>query len=234
MPLRWLARGAAAPDGVYAKHLTDLVLVDVLRVERSAIPLHHPGMLLVARIERGLEELHEPMGAADVLRRTAPGTGHECRVFHLFVAVADFFNDDVVPPVVPEVVHIEEALHAALDERLQTDRRGLVRLTLGEDVLIRRHPVYPIPDHKLVQMIILPAERRLNDVVQRLQRRRERHIDAPPDLRLKIPELDADARHRLDHAHRAGRGRPHGASLRRTPFIVLPAFASLRDSPAFT
>lgn len=36
---------------------------------------------------------------------------------------ADRFDEDVLPPVVPEVVHVEETLHPAVDERLQADVR---------------------------------------------------------------------------------------------------------------
>ena len=43
-----------------------------------------------------------------VLRRTAEATIHERRALHVFVAVAGFFNDGVVPPVIADVVLISE------------------------------------------------------------------------------------------------------------------------------
>ena len=92
-------------------------------------------MLFVARIEHRLEKLHEARGPAHVFRRTAAGAVHECRVFRVPGAVADLFHDHVVAPVVAEIVDVEEAVHAPLDDGLQTHPRRLVDLAVVEGVL---------------------------------------------------------------------------------------------------
>ena len=75
-------------------------LVDVDRVERLPVPGHDLLMFPVQRIQRRLEELHETGGAPDVLRRAAPLAVDERRVVDIGLAIADRFDEDVVPPVV--------------------------------------------------------------------------------------------------------------------------------------
>ena len=116
----------AAASREHPKHQPDPLLVDIFRIERSAVPLPHPVMLFVARFEHRLEKLHEAIGSADIFRRTAASTVHECRVFRFFAAIAKTLHHNVVAPVVAEVVHIEEAVRAALDKCLQTDGRRVM------------------------------------------------------------------------------------------------------------
>ena len=49
---------------------------------------------------------------------------NERRVVNVGLAIADRFDEDVVSPVVAEVVDVEEALDTMLDERLQADARA--------------------------------------------------------------------------------------------------------------
>ena len=70
-------------------------------------------MLLVRRIEDRLQEVHETVRAADVLRRTAPGPVHEGQIVPVRVAVAYLLDDHIVAPVVAVVVGVDEPIHAA-------------------------------------------------------------------------------------------------------------------------
>ena len=62
-------------------------------------------MFLVERIERRFEKLHEAGSTVDVLRRAPPLTVDERRVVDIGLAIAE----DVVPPVVGEVVDVEDS-----------------------------------------------------------------------------------------------------------------------------
>ena len=74
-------------------------------------------VFLVKRIQHGFQELHEAGDAADVLRGSAALAIDEGRVLNVGLAVANRFDDDVVPPVVSEVVHVEERVDSPVDER---------------------------------------------------------------------------------------------------------------------
>ena len=71
------ATAARSPRGERQPHPP---FVDVARVEWLPVPGHHLVVLLVDRIERRLEELHEAEDAADVLRRAPPLAVDERRV----------------------------------------------------------------------------------------------------------------------------------------------------------
>ncbi len=107
----WPAGRAAAAPFLHAK--TRPLLVEADRVERSAVPANHVPMLLVRRIEDRLQEVHETVRAADVLRRTASGPVHEGRIFPVRVAAANLLDDYIVALVVAIVVGVDEPIHAA-------------------------------------------------------------------------------------------------------------------------
>ena len=117
-------------------------------------------MLLVERIERRLEELHQAGSAADILRRAATLAIDERRVLDIGLAIAERFDEDVVPPVVAEVVDVDEALDATLDGRLQADAGGLVYVPVPEVVIGYGLAVDALVDHELEQMGIGPADLR--------------------------------------------------------------------------
>lgn len=126
-------RAAAASSHVRKKHPYPF-LVHVAGIERAAIPLDHAGMLLVKRIKHCLQELHKAAYTANVLGRAAPGAIDEGRIFHNRIAVANPFDDHIVPPIVAEVVDVEEAPEAAADQGLEI-ARSLVRQTRYDEGL---------------------------------------------------------------------------------------------------
>ena len=110
----------AAPPAHHVLHAEPrTLLVQADRIERPAIPADHVPVLLVRRIEDRLQKVHEPVRAADVLCRTAPGPVHESRIFPVRVAVANFLDDHIVAPVVAVVVGVDEPIHAACDHDAQ-------------------------------------------------------------------------------------------------------------------
>ena len=93
---------------------------------------------------------------------------------------ADAFDNDIVAPVVAEVINVKESLDAARKQGPQPPPRRPIELEAPELVLLARNTVVAIADGELKQMRIGPAKRDLDDVVQGEQVRRERDIDAAP------------------------------------------------------
>lgn len=98
----------------------------------------------------------------------------------------------MVPPVVAEVVGVEKLADAAIDEGRELDvlRRG--------HAAVRPHgirnAVALVASLEVPEMIIFPAHRGLDNVVQHLQAGGDRDIDPAPDGGLDILEDDMDAR----------------------------------------
>ena len=188
---------SAAHHVVHAE--TRPLLVETDRVERSAVPDNHVPVLLVRRIEDRLHEVHEPVRAADVLWRTAPGPVHESRIFPVRVAVANLLDDHVVPPVVAVVVGVDDPLHAACDQDAQPQALRLVDRRLVIELPERRIAVAAAVDVEFPEVREGPPHGHLDRIVQGLQCRRQGHVDAPPDLRLQLLQLDAQPRDPLAH-----------------------------------
>ena len=72
-------------------------------------------MLLLPRIEDRLQEVHEAVWPADILRPTAPSPVHEGRILDIRITVVNLLDDHVMAPVVAVVVDIDEPLRAARD-----------------------------------------------------------------------------------------------------------------------
>ena len=89
-------------------------MVDVDRIERLPVPGHHLVVLLVEQIERRFEELHKA-GAPPTTSGGDRRWPNERRVVNVGLAIADRFDEDVVSPVIAEVVDVEEALDTMLD-----------------------------------------------------------------------------------------------------------------------
>ncbi len=112
-------------------------------------------------------------------------------------------------PVVTEVVGIGDRGCARGQDITQTNPRGIFGQRSAPAV-IHRDAVRLAVDHHLPEMIIEPAHRGLDDVMQDLEGDRGRHFDLPPDRRIAVLEVDAqrcDLREAVD-----GRGPLHGSS----------------------
>ena len=201
-------QGTAPPGGEILEDHANVALLDVVGVEGVAAPGEHAVVLLVVGIRHGLEELREAAGAADILRRRAAGTRDEAGILGVRLALPDVLDRDAVLPVVAEVVDVEELAHAPVDQRSEADALRLVdraledfRLGIGDAVDLLAH-------HELVEVAVLPAHGDLDEVVQRGQRGRQRHVEHAPDHRDGAFEFDADAGDGFRH------GRPRMATAR--------------------
>ena len=140
----------AAPPAHHVVHAeTRPLLVEADRVERPAVPANHVPMLFVRRIEDRLQKAHEPVRAADVLRRTAPGPVHEGRIFPVRGAVANLLDDHIVAPVVAVVVGADDlpTLNSFFRNRYRAGpqtvklRYFLLGLPPGKTVVLVTHQV---------------------------------------------------------------------------------------------
>ena len=156
-------------------------------------------MFAVHRVAGGFEKLHESGDAAHVLWRTPPLAVDECRVGYVWLAIGDAFDDDIVAPIVAEVVDVDESLDTARDQGSQPQTLRSVELEAPELVFLARDTVVAIPDGELEQVRIGPANGDLDDVMKGEQVRGERYVDPAPYPRLDILQLDVDACDGLDH-----------------------------------
>jgi len=168
-------------------------------VEGLSIPGQHLFVLIVERIEGRLEKLHEIGDASGIFGRATPLAGDEGRVVDVGLPVSDLFDDEVVAPVVAEIMDAEEPFDAPIDEASQADSRRVADLAFEELVVGKGLAVDGIVDHELEQMRSGPAYGDLDDVVQGQQGGGERDVDAPPECRFDLLELDSDTCDRLDY-----------------------------------
>ena len=141
----------------------DALLVDVVRLEASAVPAHHRFVLLVECIPDRFEKLHEAGDASHVLGRAPSLASNKCRVVDVGLPVPHLLDEEVVAPVVAEVVDVEKLLDAAFDDRLKLDARCLVEPFIRITVVLGL-AIAPIPDLELEQVRVCPAERGLDEV----------------------------------------------------------------------
>ena len=145
-----------------------------------------------------------PTSSGGQRRSPAANAGGERRVVDVGRTVPNVLDDDIVTPVVAEVVDVEEPFDASADEGSQANAHRVVDVAFEELVVRKGLTVDALVDHELEQMRVGPADGDLDDVVQGQQGGGERHVDAPPERRFDLPELDSDACNGLDH-ERAGR-----------------------------
>ena len=153
--------------------------------------------------------------------------------------ITDRFDEDVVSPVVAEVVDMEEALNATLDERFPADAGGPVHEPVPEVVIGQGLAVDALANNELEQIGTCPADCNLDDVVQGHQRRAERHVDPAREPRFNLAQFapepydgfrssqESAVRHRVVYKsggeemprrhRRSGRNRRATARRRRVP-----------------
>ena len=167
-------------------------------VEGLSIPGQHLFVFIVERIEGRLEKPHEAGDASGIFGRAPPLAGDEGRVVDVRLLVPDLFDDGVVAPVVAGVMDVEKPLDAPIDEASQADPRRIADFAFKQPVVGKGLAVDAIVNHELEQMRIGPADGDLDDVVQGQQGGGERDVEAPPECRFDLLELDSDTCDWLD------------------------------------
>ena len=96
----------------------------------------------------------------------APLAGDERRIVDVGFPISNVLDEDVVAPVVVEVIDVEEPLDTSADEGSPADPRRVVELAPDELVVRNELAVETIADDELEQVRIGPANGDLDDVVQ--------------------------------------------------------------------
>lgn len=176
-----LAGGAAFGDG--ADPELCVVFVDLVGIERFPVAALVPfgGILVlgVTGIGGGFKEGFEAGRATAVLGLGAMLALDIARIFGSGFAILACFERDDMLPVVAHVVGIEDLANAPVDQGFEPGIFGCGQLIVG---LVRiGKAVSFVARFELAEMIIEPAHRGLDDIVQPLEVGIERHLDPSPD-----------------------------------------------------
>jgi hypothetical protein len=106
----------------------------------------------------------------------------------LGIGVEQIFDDDLVLPVITEVVGVAETVACACDQFAESDLALVAEpeLAVGDAELL-------VAEGEHVHVVVLPAERRLDDLVQLIKAGVCAELQPPPDRRLgDSQQLDLD------------------------------------------
>ena len=142
-----------------------------------------PGRIRL-RMRDQVDDLFQPPDPPDVLRRgCGAAAAHAPRVRHAGIERHDLLRLDPVQPAVAEVVDVLQhgalgAQHLAeLGRFLVSESRRRVPAAVQD---ARLTPLLAASVLEAMQVIAVPAECHLDDVVQEPQARRRRDLDPPP------------------------------------------------------
>lgn len=169
----------------------DELAVDFFGIVRTAIPVKHGAALGVSWGGDGLQEGLETRCSADVLGRTASGAFNETGIGCVLQGRLDAFDLNRVAPVVAEVVGVGQGQIAACDQGAEFDACRALGGRVGDELWIG-NAIMMLGGLELPQMIVLPAHRRLDQVMQALETGSYGRGEAAPDRRLGVVELHAD------------------------------------------
>ncbi len=183
----------------------DGIALDRLRIEGGAVPFGQLGMALVSWIDDGLEELGIAPGSANVFGRAAALGLDQAGIGETRCWIADALDLDRMFPAIAEVVEIFEGLGAGVLEQLEQACLGrLERAVTAKTPAALRWPPADVADPDLPQVRVGPADGRLQDQVQPIEPKVERHLEATHDGRLDVVERDLETDDRIGaHAARA-------------------------------
>lgn len=158
-------------------------------MKAAAAPPEHVIVLGVSWIGNGFEEIDIARWSADILGWTGVGASNTTRRAGIGLERKRLLHLDPMLPAVAEIVDIAEGFgigqaHRQRDAFLRDHRLAHAPVRIG-------NAVAAASDLELVQVVVRPAHRRLDHVVQRGQRQGVRHHDPPPDGRLEPDQFNA-------------------------------------------
>ena len=162
------------------------------------MPLGDILVLGVTGIGDGVEEDLKAGRAAAVLGRGAMLALDIARIFGAGFAILERFERDDMLPVVAHVVGIEDLANAPVDQGVEPGVFGR-RQRVVRSVRIGQ-PVSFISHFQLPEVIIEPAHRALDDIVEHLEVGIDWNFDPPPDRGIGIGKRDVQAGDSLGHA----------------------------------
>src|SRR5438445_3575719 len=126
------------------------------------------------------------MGTATVFRRASAGAADTYRVGKLGVCGVNVLDCDLVHPVIPRVVQILESRARRYAQCLERDLGCIQATGLRIRCLIQGGA-----DGKAPEMVVLPADDVLENLMKLGQRRIRSDDDSAPNRRLDVAERDA-------------------------------------------
>ena len=122
-------------------------------------------MFFVRRIKDRLQKFHEAGNTPNIFGRPTPRPIDEYRIICFRFTVADFLENNVVTPIVAEIINIHESPDAAFDEVFQPNILRLMDFPLINFIVGMRLAVNFVANTKLEQVRAIPVHRHLNYVV---------------------------------------------------------------------
>ena len=192
--LSGFAGGAPFGDGADPEFC--VAFVDFVGIEEFAVallvPVGHILVLGVTGIGDGFKEGFEAGRTAAVLGRGAMIALDISRIFGSGLAIFNRFERDDMLPVVAHVIGIEQLANAPVDQCFDLGVFGRGQLIV-RPVRIGK-AVSPVARFELPEVIIEPAHRALDDIVQHLEVGIDWNFDPPPDQGISIGKRCAGGR----------------------------------------
>jgi len=144
-------------------------------------------VVLVCRVGEDLQEVAVSPDATAVLRWAGAPAGEAAGIGNAWLDIGDGFDDNVMFPVVTEVVGVVELRTGAWGNLAESLRRRAadIQVTVGDPVPC----AWGLEDPHVV---VLPAEGGLDDVVQFFESAARGHLHAAPNRRPGVPQSDLD------------------------------------------
>jgi len=190
------------PAGSSAEHEVDVGGVERLGIELvrgvDPEPFEHVGVLGVRLIGEGLAKIGVAPHPTAVLRRATALASEAHGVAPAGIGREHLLEDDVVLPVIAEVVDVADAL-SGFPEQVGDRDSALVAVTefrVGQ-------PVVDATRFEGMEVVVLPPHRDLDHVVEPAEPHGGGHEQPAPDRRLGCPdETDLQLQDLLAGAHR--------------------------------
>ena len=153
------------------------------------------------RVTPGLEEVLVAGRAAAVLGRGGACTCETDRIFHRWVGRESFLDGYVVEPVVTEVVGVAEVRDVIRDEVAEASRPRMAWERRFVEFRVRLGNLRSA-DGERVDVGVVPAERPLDDFVEKVKGASVRHLDDPENRGLDVADLNPDLEHLFEECGR--------------------------------
>ena len=175
------------PAAEAAKLPVHLFQVELLGIEPVANPLENLLMLIVFGILERIQEVGVAIGTAAVLRRARTLPLDASRVANAAFAAQRLLDIDDVPPIIPEIVIVEEKGRPLLGKVAEPNEAGI---PFGLATKIKIGALFAV-DHEGVRVRVFPTHANLNDVVQ-FRQRAVVCLHSSPDRRMDVLKRDLE------------------------------------------
>jgi hypothetical protein len=179
-----LLGGALPAGGDRIEFYVDPLQVEVVRIERTAVPVEQLVVIGMAGIGHRFKGMRKTGSAADIFGRAAHGAIDEAGIARARLSSKLFFELDAMLPAVTHVVEIGKVLDDAGGELVEAEAGGKRVASAME----------------LMEVIVVPPHRHLDYRVQLSERHLGGHLYTTPDRRLRVGQNDLQTKDGVVHA----------------------------------